>query len=75
LPFTTIAHDDIKLFAFHLKEAGLDKKIKLVKINLSYKDLDFSWKQSTLKKESRWATMGPWPLSATICTLLKPRPG
>jgi predicted acylesterase/phospholipase RssA len=50
LPFTTIAHDDIKLFAFHLKEEGLDKKIKLVKINLSYKDLDFFWKQSTLEK-------------------------
>lgn len=50
LPFSTIAHDDIELFAYHLKEAGLDKKIKLVKINLSYKDLDFFWKQSTLEK-------------------------
>jgi hypothetical protein len=28
----------------------LDKKIKLVKINLCYKNLDFFWKQSTLKK-------------------------
>ncbi len=50
LPFATIAHDDIKLFAFHLKEAGLDKKIKLIKIDLSYKDLDFFWKHSTLEK-------------------------
>lgn len=50
LPLATIAHDDIKLFAFHLKEAGLDKRIKLIKINLSYKDLDFFWKQSTLMK-------------------------
>jgi hypothetical protein len=50
LPFTTIAHDDVKLFAFHLKEAGLDKKIKLIKINLSYKELDFFWKHSTLEK-------------------------
>jgi predicted acylesterase/phospholipase RssA len=50
LPFTTIAQDDVKLFAFHLKEAGLDKKIRLVKIDLSYKDLDFYWKHSTLEK-------------------------
>jgi predicted acylesterase/phospholipase RssA len=50
LPFTTIAHDDIKLFAFHLKEAGLEKKIKLIKIDLHYKDLDFFWKHSTLEK-------------------------
>jgi predicted acylesterase/phospholipase RssA len=50
LPFTTIAHDDIKLFAFHLKEAGLDKKIKLIKIDLCYKELDFFWKHSTLEK-------------------------
>lgn len=50
LPFTTIAHDDIKLFDFYLKEAGLNKKIKLIKINLSYKELDFFWKQSTLEK-------------------------
>lgn len=50
LPFTTIAHDDIKLFDFYLKEAGLDKKIKLIKIDLSYKDLDFFWKRSTLEK-------------------------
>jgi hypothetical protein len=50
LPFTTIAHDDVKLFAGHLKAAGLDQRIKLVKINVSYKDLDFFWKQSTLEK-------------------------
>jgi hypothetical protein len=50
LPFTTIAHDDIKLFAFHLKKAGWDKKIKLIKIDLSYKELDFYWKRSTLEK-------------------------
>ncbi len=50
LPFTTIAHDDVKLFALHLKENGLDKKIKLVKIDLSYRDLDFFWRQSTLEK-------------------------
>lgn len=50
LPFATIARSDIKLFAFHLKETGLDKKIKLIKIDLSYKELDFFWKHSTLEK-------------------------
>jgi predicted acylesterase/phospholipase RssA len=50
LPFATIAQSDIKLFAVRLKETGLDKKIKLIKIDLSYKDLDFFWKHSTLEK-------------------------
>lgn len=49
LPMTTIAQSDIKLFSFYLQEAGLDEKIKLVKLNLSYKDLDYFWKQSTLE--------------------------
>jgi hypothetical protein len=50
LPFTTIANDDIKLFEFYLKRDGWDKKIKVVKIDLTYRDLDFFWKQSTLEK-------------------------
>lgn len=50
LPFATIARSDIKLFAFHLKETGLDKKIKLIKIDLSYKELDFFWRHSTLER-------------------------
>lgn len=50
LPFATIAHDDIKIFNLFLKKSGLDKKIKFVKINLSYKELDFFWKRSTLEK-------------------------
>ena len=50
VPFATIAHDDIKLFAFYLKEAGLDRKTRLVKIDLSYKELDFFWRRSTLEK-------------------------
>ncbi len=68
LPFATIAHDDLKLFAFHLKEAGLDKRIRLVKINLSYKDLDFFWKRSTLKKGIQ---VGYHGASATIKDYLK----
>lgn len=50
LPFATIAQSDIKLFALRLKETGLDKKIKLIKIEPSYKDLDFLWKHSTLER-------------------------
>lgn len=50
LPMTTIAQADVKLFSFYLQEAGLDRKIKMVKIDLSCRDLDFYWKQSTLEK-------------------------
>jgi hypothetical protein len=50
LPMTTIAQSDVKLFSFYLQEAGLDRKIKMIKIDLSCRDLDFFWKQSTLEK-------------------------
>jgi hypothetical protein len=50
LPFITIAQDDIKLFRHHLKDLGLDSKIKIVEIKASYKDLDFFWKQSTFQE-------------------------
>jgi len=53
LPMTTIAQSDIKLFSFYLQEAGLYDKIKLIKINLSCRDLDFFWRQSTLEKGIR----------------------
>jgi predicted acylesterase/phospholipase RssA len=53
LPMTTIAQSDIKLFSFYLQEAGLYDKIKLIKINLSCKDLNFFWRQSTLEKGIR----------------------
>lgn len=49
LPMATIAQNDIKLFSYYLQEAGLDEKIKLVKINLSTEDIDYFWKQSTLE--------------------------
>lgn len=43
LPFDTIAHDDVKLFEYHLKERGLDKKIKVYKIKMSYEKVDYNW--------------------------------
>jgi predicted acylesterase/phospholipase RssA len=50
LPFITIAHNNVELFSRILKTTGLDRRIKLIKMNFSYKDLDFLWKQSTLEK-------------------------
>ncbi len=50
LPFTTIAHDDVKLFECYVKQNGYANKIKVVRIDMSYKDLDFFWKWSTLEK-------------------------
>ncbi len=50
LPFATIAHDDIKLFEYHLKQNGYEDKLKVIKIDMSYKELDFFWRWSTLEK-------------------------
>ncbi len=50
LPFTTIAHDDVKLFECYIKRNGYANKIKVIRIDMSYKELDFFWKWSTLEK-------------------------
>lgn len=50
LPFITIADSNLKLFKYRLKERGLQERIKVVEIDVNFNELNFFWKQSTLKK-------------------------
>ncbi|HCL56783.1 MAG TPA: hypothetical protein DHW82_07215 [Spirochaetia bacterium] len=50
LPFDTIAADDVKLFKYHLKDRGLDKKIAVIDIEMKYQELTYDWNYSNLYK-------------------------
>jgi predicted acylesterase/phospholipase RssA len=50
LPFDTISDDDIKLFAYRLKEYNLRKKkdIKLIDIEMQYGEVNYHWNHCNL---------------------------
>ena len=50
LPFDTISDDDIKLFAYRLKEYNQDKEknVKLLNIEIQYGKMNYHWNHSNL---------------------------
>lgn len=58
LPFNTIAEDDVKLFKLHLKERGLERKIKVIEIAVSHQDISYHWSYANLEHGMRVGEAG-----------------